>query len=333
MDTLAVRDYLLGLQARIVAAMEAEDGTPFISDRWVREAGGVMAPTMPTASAPQGGAPGLGRPGAGLEGEGLSRLLEEGNLLERGGCNFSHVKGATLPASATQHRPELAGAPFEAMGVSLVFHPRNPYVPTVHMNVRMFAALPAGKDPVVWFGGGMDLTPYYGFEEDAAHFHRACRDALAPFGPELYPRFKRWCDEYFLLKHRNEPRGIGGVFFDDFSELGFERSFAMTRAVADRLLDAYVPIVERRRAIAYGEREREFQAWRRGRYVEFNLVYDRGTLFGLQSGGRAESILMSLPPRVSWRYDWRPQPGSQEAALAEFLQARDWLAPAPSPAS
>src|SRR5437870_712136 len=327
MDTLAVRDYLLGLQARIVAAMEAEDGTPFISDRWVREAGGVMAPTMPTASAPQGGAPGLGRPGAGLEGEGLSRLLEEGNLLERGGCNFSHVKGATLPASATQHRPELAGAPFEAMGVSLVFHPRNPYVPTVHMNVRMFAALPAGKDPVVWFGGGMDLTPYYGLGEAAAHFLRACRDALAPFGPELYPRFKRWCDDYFFLKHRNEPRGIGGIFFDDFSELGFDDSFAMLRSVGDAFLGAYLPIVQRRRDTPFGGRERDFQEIRRGRYVEFNLVYDRGTLFGLQSDGRTEAILMSLPPLVKWRYNWQPAPDSPEAKLyAEFLVARDWLA-------
>ena len=230
-----------------------------------------------------------------------------------------------LPPSATQHRPELAGAPFEALGVSLVFHPRNPYVPTVHMNVRLFAALPAGKDPVQWFGGGMDLTPYYGFEDDARHFHRACRDALAAFGPDLHPRFKRWCDEYFFLKHRNEPRGIGGIFFDDFSELGFECGFEMLRAVGDAFLGAYVPIVERRRDTPYGEREREFQAIRRGRYVEFNLVFDRGTLFGLQSGGRTESILMSMPPRVRWVYDHRPEPGSAEARLySDFLKPRDW---------
>jgi coproporphyrinogen III oxidase len=212
------------------------------------------------------------------------------------------------------------------MGVSLVLHPRNPYVPTVHMNVRFFVARATHAVDIWWFGGGMDLTPYYGFEEDARHFHACCRDALAAFGPDLHARFKGWCDQYFFLKHRGEPRGIGGVFFDDFSELGFERSFAMTRAVGDGFLGAYTPIVERRRATPYGERQREFQAVRRGRYVEFNLVYDRGTLFGLQSGGRVESILMSLPPQVSWRYDWRPQPGSDEARLAEFLQARDWLA-------
>jgi len=301
MSSNEVREYLLGLQARIVATMETEDGAPFITDRWVREPGGP------------------------LEGEGLSRLLEEGALLERGGCSFSHVKGKTLPPSATQHRPELAGAPFEAMGVSLVFHPRNPYVPTVHMNVRMFAALPAGREPVTWFGGGMDLTPYYGFEDDARHFHRVCRDALAPFGAELYPRLKRWCDEYFFLKHRNEPRGIGGVFFDDFSELGVEGSFAMTRAVGDALLAAYLPIVQRRRGLPYGERERDFQAYRRGRYVEFNLVFDRGTLFGLQSGGRTESILMSMPPVAKWRYNWQPEAGTAEAVLySDFLRPRDW---------
>jgi coproporphyrinogen III oxidase len=300
-DTAAVRDWLLSLQDRIVTAMEAEDGSPFLSDRWVREPGGP------------------------LEGEGLSRLLEGGVLLERAGCGFSHVKGKTLPPSATQHRPELAGAPFEAMGVSLVFHPRNPYVPTVHMNVRMFAALPEGKEPVVWFGGGMDLTPYYGEEEDARHFHRTCRDALAPFPGDLYPRFKTWCDEYFFLKHRNEPRGIGGVFYDDFSELGFEGSFAMTRAVGDAFLAAYLPILQRRKGLPYGERERDFQAYRRGRYVEFNLVFDRGTLFGLQSGGRTESILMSMPPLVKWRYNWQPEPGSPEARLyTEFLRPRDW---------
>ncbi len=266
-------------------------------------------------------------PGEKLQGEGITRLLEEGALLERGGIGFSHVRGPALPPSATQHRPELAGAPFEAMGVSLVFHPRNPYVPTVHMNVRMLAALPRGSGaPVTWFGGGMDLTPYYGFEEDAAHFHRSCRDALAPFGDDKYPRFKQWCDEYFFLKHRNEPRGIGGVFFDDFAELGFEHSFAMLRAVGDAFLPAYLPIVQRRRDTPYGERERDFQAYRRGRYVEFNLVWDRGTLFGLQSGGRTESILMSLPPIVKWRYDWQPEPGTPEARLySDFLRPRDWV--------
>jgi coproporphyrinogen III oxidase len=301
-DAASVRSYLLGLQRDLVEALQAEDAAhPFVTDAWSRE------------------------PGGRLEGDGMSRLVEGGELFERGGCNFSHVKGTTLPPSATQHRPELAGAPFEALGVSLVLHPRNPYVPTVHMNVRMFAALPAGGEPVSWFGGGMDLTPYYGFEEDAAHFHRVNRDALAPFGDDKYPRFKRWCDEYFFLKHRNEPRGIGGVFFDDFAELGAERSFEMMRAVGDALLPAYLPILQRRRGIAYGERERDFQAYRRGRYVEFNLVFDRGTLFGLQSGGRTESILMSMPPVVTWRYDWRPEPGTPEARLyTDFLKPRDW---------
>ena len=296
-----VREYLLGLQGRIIDAMAREDGHAFLTDHWTREPGGK------------------------LEGDGVSRLVEEGGLLERGGCSFSHVRGKSLPPSATQHRPELAGAAFEAMGVSLVFHPRNPYVPTVHMNVRMFAALPQGREPVRWFGGGMDLTPYYGFEEDARHFHRVNRDALVPFGADKHPRFKRWCDEYFFLKHRNEPRGIGGVFYDDFSELGFDASFAMTRAVGEAFIDAYLPIVKRRRALPYGERERDFQAYRRGRYVEFNLVFDRGTLFGLQSGGRTESILMSMPPIVKWRYNWSPEAGSEEARLySDFLRPRDW---------
>ncbi|MDE2093594.1 MAG: oxygen-dependent coproporphyrinogen oxidase [Burkholderiales bacterium] len=328
----AVRDYLLDLQSRIVAAIEAEDGQPFITDAWQRApAGTAGAPKTPAASSPRGEAPTVGRPGGGLEGEGRSRLLEGGVVIERGGCSYSHVRGRSLPPSATQHRPELAGAPFEAMGVSLVFHPRNPFVPTVHMNVRMLQARPAGGEPVSWFGGGMDLTPYYGFEEDAAHFHRVNRDALQPFGDDKYPRFKRWCDEYFFLKHRDEPRGIGGVFFDDFAELGFEHSFAMLRAVGDAFLPAYLPILQRRKGMAYGERERDFQAYRRGRYVEFNLVFDRGTLFGLQSGGRTESILMSMPPIVKWRYDWHPEPGSAEARLySEFLRPRDWAGWAPA---
>ncbi len=301
-NTQAVRDYLLGLQQRIIGALQAADGKPFVTDAWVRA------------------------PGERLQGDGRTQLVEDGGLLERGGCNFSHVRGQQLPPSATQHRPELAGAPFEAMGVSLVLHPRNPWVPTVHMNVRMFAALPDGKAPVVWFGGGMDLTPYYGFEDDARHFHQTCCDALAPFGPALYPRFKTWCDEYFFLKHRNEPRGIGGIFFDDFADLGFEQSFALLRAVGDAFLPAYLPIAERRCALAYGEPERDFQAYRRGRYVEFNLVFDRGTLFGLQSGGRTESILMSMPPVVKWRYNWQPEPGTPEARLySDFLRPRDWV--------
>jgi coproporphyrinogen III oxidase len=297
-----VRNYLLELQQRIVDAMEAEDPQGrFIRDQW--------------AKAPEDR----------LQGSGVTRLVEQAALLERGGVGFSQVRGSALPPSATQHRPELAGAPFEAMGVSLVFHPRNPHVPTVHMNVRVLAAGHPGQAPVTWFGGGMDLTPYYGVEEDAVHFHRTCRDALAPFGDDKYPRFKQWCDEYFFLKHRNEPRGVGGVFFDDFSELGFERSFAMLRAVGDAFLSAYMPIVKRRRESPYGEREREFQAYRRGRYVEFNLVWDRGTLFGLQSGGRTESILMSLPPQVTWRYQWAPEPGSAEALLySDFLRPRPW---------
>lgn len=300
-DTRSVREYLLGLQERIVARFEQLDGTPFLRDAWEKPRDAPLA------------------------GGGLTCILEDGNLLERGGVGFSHVTGAKLPPSASSQRPELAGRGFEAMGVSLVFHPRNPYVPTVHMNVRCFVAKNEGQADVFWFGGGMDLTPYYPYEEDAGHFHATCKTALEPFGEDKYPRFKKWCDEYFYLKHRNEPRGIGGVFFDDFNELGFERSFALLRAVGDAFLDAYVPIVERRRSHPYGERERDFQAYRRGRYVEFNLVYDRGTLFGLQSGGRTESILMSLPPVVKWRYDWTPDPGSAEERLyTEFLSARQW---------
>ncbi|MDP3337594.1 MAG: oxygen-dependent coproporphyrinogen oxidase, partial [Rhodoferax sp.] len=245
---------------------------------------------------------------------------------ERAGCGFSHVTGPKLPPSATQHRPELAGAPFEAMGVSLVFHPRNPYVPTVHMNVRMISAKAADGREVCWFGGGMDLTPYYGFAEDAVHFHQTCQLALAPFGDDKYPRFKTWCDEYFYLKHRNEQRGVGGVFFDDFSELGFEPSLAMMQAVGDSFLSAYLPIVLRRKDTPYGERERNFQLYRRGRYVEFNLVWDRGTHFGLQSGGRSESILLSMPPLVSWAYQQVPAAGTPEAALySDFLVRRDWV--------
>jgi coproporphyrinogen III oxidase len=300
-DGQAVREYLIGLQQRIVDRFGNLDGTPFRADPWEKP-----------RDAPLGGG-------------GLTQILENGKLLERGGVGFSHVVGRKLPPSASAHRPELAGRAFEAIGVSLVFHPHNPYVPTVHMNVRFFVAHAEDKQDVYWFGGGMDLTPYYATEEDARHFHATCKAALAPFGEDKYTRFKNWCDEYFFLKHRNEPRGIGGVFFDDFNELGFERSFALMRAVGDAFLDAYVPIVERRRHTPYGDRERAFQAMRRGRYVEFNLVYDRGTLFGLQSGGRTESILMSLPPVVHWTYDWQAEPGSPEARLTtDFLRPRDW---------
>lgn len=293
-----VLDYFTDLQNRIVEALQMADGKNFLHDSWQR---------------PEGGG-------------GISCVMEEGNVLERGGVNFSHVIGDKLPPSASAGRPELAGRGFEAAGVSLVLHPRNPYAPTVHMNVRCFMAKKAGEEPVWWFGGGMDLTPYYGFEEDAIHFHRTCRDALTPFGKDLHPRFKQWCDEYFYLKHRKEPRGVGGIFFDDFNELGFAQSFALTQSVGDHFLKAYLPILQRRRELPYSENERDFQAYRRGRYVEFNLVFDRGTLFGLQSGGRTESILMSMPPVVKWRYDWQPSAGSAEAKLySDFLTARDWL--------
>lgn len=298
-----VEAYFRGLQARIVEALSSLDGQPFRTDRWTRPAGGG----------------------------GVSCLVEEGNLIERGGVNFSHVMGDQLPPSASAHRSELAGRPYEAMGVSLVMHPRNPYCPTAHMNVRYFVAHPP-KDqpdaaPVFWFGGGMDLTPYYGFREDAVHFHQTCQDALTPHGADYYPRFKAWCDRYFFLKHRNEARGVGGIFFDDLNEPGFNASFALTRSVGDAFVNAYVPILTRRRDTPWGEHERDFQAYRRGRYVEFNLVYDRGTLFGLQSGGRTESILMSMPPIVKWRYDWQPEAGSPEAALyTDFLPHQDWLA-------
>jgi coproporphyrinogen III oxidase len=298
MDLVSAHDYFTGLQARIVARLEALDGHAFRRDVWER---------------PEGGG-------------GESRVLESGSVFERGGVNFSHVKGDRLPPSASAGRPQLAGRSFEVMGVSLVLHPVNPYAPTVHMNVRMFVADKAGEASVWWFGGGTDLTPYYGFEEDAVHFHQTCRDALAPFGAEYYPRFKRWCDDYFFLKHRNEPRGVGGIFFDDLCDRSFDECFALTRSVGDHFLPAYEPILQRRRDTPYGERERDFQAYRRGRYVEFNLVYDRGTLFGLQSNGRTEAILMSLPPIVKWRYDWRPEAGSAEAKLySDFLTGKDWL--------
>jgi coproporphyrinogen III oxidase len=300
-DVGAVRDYFTGLQARIVAALEAVDGQPFRRDEWTR---------------PEGGG-------------GISRLIEDGGVFERGGVNFSHVTGAKLPPSASAGRGGIAGRAWEAMGVSLVLHPRNPGAPTVHLNVRMFvahAAAGSGDDDVWWFGGGMDLTPYYGFEEDAVHFHRSCRDALSPFGADVHARYKQWCDEYFFLRHRQEPRGIGGIFYDDLAEGGFERCLALTKSVGDHFLAAYAPILLRRKDAPYGERERDFQAYRRGRYVEFNLVWDRGTLFGLQSNGRTEAILMSLPPIVKWRYDWKPEPGTPEARLyTDFLVARDWL--------
>jgi len=302
-DIQRLRDYFMGLQDHITSAVGEADGQPFVEDAWTKEE------TSP------------------LRGDGRSRMIEEGALMERAGVGFSHVRGDRLPPSATAARPELAGRGFEAIGVSLVFHPRNPYVPTVHANVRVLVAeaVKADEEDIWWFGGGMDLTPYYPFEEDAQHFHRTCQQALAPFGDGLYPRFKKWCDEYFYLNHRGEARGVGGVFFDDFAELGFEQSFAMTQAVGNAVVDAYLPIAQRRRNTPYGERERDFQAYRRGRYVEFNLVYDRGTHFGLQSGGRAESILMSMPPIVKWRYDWHPEPGSPEAKLYEVIKPRDWL--------
>ena len=298
MQTADIKNYFLGLQDSIVSRLEKLDGNPFRRDAWTR---------------PQGGG-------------GISRLIEEGNLLERGGVNFSHVSGDSLPPSASASRPEIAGRSFEAMGVSLVLHPRNPYVPTVHMNVRFFAATGNNVDPVWWFGGGMDLTPYYGFEEDCIHFHTICKQALSPYGHDTHQKYKAWCDRYFYLKHRNEPRGIGGVFFDDVSAPDFATCFSLTRSVGDHFLEAYEPIVTRRREQEYGERERDFQAYRRGRYVEFNLVFDRGTLFGLQSGGRTESILMSLPPVVKWRYDWKPESGSTEEKLYEvFLTGKDWV--------
>jgi coproporphyrinogen III oxidase len=297
-DIAAVHAFLAGLQQRICDALEAVDGAArFGSDIWERAEGGG----------------------------GNSRVLREGAVFEQAGVGFSDVRGANLPPSATAHRPELAGAPWRALGVSVVVHPGNPYVPTSHANVRYFEARPNGGDPLWWFGGGFDLTPFYPFDEDVLYWHRTAEALCVPFGVGLYPRFKRWCDEYFFLKHRNEARGVGGLFFDDFREGGFGHAFGLMRAVGDGFLDAYLPIVERRRNTAYGEREREFQLYRRGRYVEFNLVWDRGTLFGLQSGGRTESILMSLPPRVRWEVGYQPEPGSAEARLIAYLQPRDWL--------
>ena len=298
MDLPAVAQYLQGLQETIVSGLSALDGAGLRCDHWQR---------------PQGGG-------------GITCILEDGALFERAGVGFSHVHGTGLPPSASAARPELAGRSFQAMGVSLVLHPRNPYVPTVHLNVRSFAAEKEGEPPVWWFGGGMDLTPYYPWEADVRHFHRTCRDALAPFGAEVHARYKKWCDDYFYIRHRAEPRGVGGIFFDDLHKPDFATCFALMRSVGDHFLPAYVPIVERRRETPYGERERAFQAYRRGRYVEFNLVYDRGTLFGLQSGGRTESILMSMPPQVAWRYDWAPEAGSPESCLhTDFLPPRDWV--------
>ncbi|MBL6750392.1 MAG: oxygen-dependent coproporphyrinogen oxidase [Nevskia sp.] len=315
-DLAAVEAWLRGLQERICTELERLDGgAVFRRDRWSRDTDDGAA---------------AGRPR--LAGGGESRVLDDGALFERAGVNFSDVSGSALPPSATAQRPELAGRGFRAMGVSLVLHPRNPHVPTAHCNVRLFSApAPAdgpdgGTTPVWWFGGGFDLTPYYGYEEDARHWHACARAACAPFGEAVYPRLKRWCDDYFYLKHRNEPRGIGGLFFDDWREGGFEQAFALTRSVGEQFLPAYLPIARRRREQPYGERERQWQLYRRGRYVEFNLVWDRGTLFGLQSGGRTESILMSMPPLAAWRYDWQPQPGSAEARLyEEFLVRREWL--------
>ncbi|GAB5452965.1 MAG: oxygen-dependent coproporphyrinogen oxidase [Halioglobus sp.] len=299
MDIDAVKSYLLQLQDQICDALAAEDGAAhFITDEWQREEGGG----------------------------GRSRVLADGAVIEKGGVNFSHVHGASLPPSATAARPELAGRSFEAMGVSLVIHPRNPFVPTSHANVRLFVAHREGEEPVWWFGGGFDLTPYYGNREDCIAWHREAASACEPFGDDVYPRFKRWCDEYFHLKHRGEPRGIGGLFFDDLNEWGFDTSFAFMRAVGDAYIRAYRPIVARRKDTPYSERERDFQLYRRGRYVEFNLVFDRGTLFGLQSGGRTEAILMSLPPLVRWEYDYQPEAGSAEDELtAYYLTDRDWL--------
>ena len=295
-DKEGVKEYLLGLQDRICASLVAEDGGNFREDDWERPGGGG----------------------------GRSRALA-GGVIEKAGVNFSHVMGSELPAAASARRPELAGRGFEAMGVSVIVHPRNPFAPTAHANVRFFIAEKEGEEAVWWFGGGFDLTPYYGFEEDAVHWHQTAQEACRPFGDELYGKFKKWCDEYFFLKHRDEPRGVGGLFFDDFNEGGFAHCFAFMRSVGESFVAAYMPILQRRKGLEYGDRQREFQLYRRGRYVEFNLVYDRGTLFGLQSGGRTESILVSMPPLVRWEYDWQPEEGSQEAELYDvFLKPRDW---------
>ena len=298
-DKIAVKNYLLDLQNSICNTLaDSDGGKDFVEDKWQRTQGGG----------------------------GRSRILSEGNVIEKGGVNFSHVFGEDMPASATAHRPELAGRSFEAMGVSLVIHPHNPYIPTSHANVRFFIAEKTGQAPIWWFGGGYDLTPYYGDKIDCQHWHQTAKNACDSFGETLYPRFKQWCDKYFYLPHRNEQRGIGGLFFDDFNELGFEQSFALMQAIADSYLPAYVPIINRQKDKTFDDRQRQFQLYRRGRYVEFNLVYDRGTLFGLQTGGRTESILMSLPPLVRWDYDWQPETGSPEEELtAFFLQPRDWV--------
>ena len=302
-DIAVIKDYFLGLQNRITTAISTLDGKAFMVDEWQKP------------------------PESKLRGSGRTCILENGNVLEKAGVGFSHVHGDQMPGAASQNRPEVAGRGFEAMGVSLVFHPHNPKAPTVHMNVRCFIAQAANQEPVWWFGGGFDLTPYYGYEEDCRHFHQTAKDALDPFGADLHHRFKTWCDDYFYLKHREEPRGIGGIFFDDFNELGFEKSFAMMRSVGDSFINAYLPILERRYQESYTPEEKDFQEYRRGRYVEYNLIFDRGTIFGLQSGGRSESILMSLPPIVKWRYNWHPEPNTLEAKLYDYyLQPRNWLA-------
>jgi coproporphyrinogen III oxidase len=295
----AVKAYLLGLQDNICKALEQQDGqASFVEESWEREQGGG----------------------------GRTRVIADGAVIEKGGVNFSHVFGHQLPASATANRPELAGRSFQALGVSLVIHPKNPYIPTSHANVRFFIAEKEGEEPVWWFGGGYDLTPYYGNDEDCKHWHQTAFNACQPFGEEVYPKYKKWCDDYFHLKHRNEPRGVGGLFFDDLNEWGFDKSFAFMQAVGDSYTKAYCPIIERRKDTEYGERERKFQCYRRGRYVEFNLVYDRGTIFGLQTGGRTESILMSLPPIVHWDYNWQPEAGTPEARLYDhYLQPKEWL--------
>jgi coproporphyrinogen III oxidase len=294
-----VKEYLLTLQDTICNALAAEDGSSiFREDNWIREQGGG----------------------------GRTRVLEGGAVIEKGGVNYSHVFGKNLPASATAQRPQLTGCTFQALGVSLVIHPLNPYAPTTHANIRFFIAEKDNAEPIWWFGGGFDLTPYYGFVEDCVHWHQTARAACLPFGADVYPRFKKWCDDYFYLKHRNEPRGIGGLFFDDVNDGSFEQCFSFMQSIGNHFLPAYLPILSRRKNMPYGERQREFQHYRRGRYAEFNLVYDRGTLFGLQSGGRTESILMSLPPQVIFRYDWQPEENSEEAKLyREFLIEREWV--------